>query len=104
MRNFQNTFKTRKGSLISSFIISMTVPFSDKDSIKNQCPVSNDFFPFLDLNKIAGVENLKGLSVAVCGMKCIDLTNKIVRSLGIHFSYDNNIQNIQNYMKHATRN
>ena len=68
------------------------------------------FFPFSGLKQntskceVARVGNLKGVSVAVYGMKCIDLSKTIVKSLGIHFSYDINIQNIQNYLNTPLRN
>ena len=42
---------------------------------------------------------LKGVSMELCGMKCIDLTNNSVKILGIHFSYNKKIENEENFIK-----
>ena len=58
---------------------------------------------------IAGIGSLKGVEVAVCGMKCVNLKVNSIKILGIHFSYNNNLNmeknvlaeilNIQNVLK-----
>ena len=45
------------------------------------------FFNYLGL-KIAGIGALKGVHVATCGLKSVDLTSDAVKILGVHFSYD----------------
>ena len=71
---------------------------SGKDSVTE---VMNDFDKILLLfglkpNKgkceIAGIGVLKGVSLALCGMDCIDLTKKTMKILGIHFSYNKNMK------------
>ena len=37
--------------------------------------------------EIAGTDLLKGVQVAVCGMRCIDLRNEAIKILGIYFSH-----------------
>ena len=49
--------------------------------------------------EIAGIGILKGVSVELCGMKCIDLTKNSVKILGIHFSYNKKNKNEQNFIK-----
>ena len=49
--------------------------------------------------KIAGIGVLKGVSMELCGMECIDLTKNSVKILGIHFSYDKKIENEENFIK-----
>ena len=39
---------------------------------------------------------LKGVKVSICWMKCIDLTEKAIKILGVLFSYDKNLQ-LENY-------
>ena len=39
--------------------------------------------------EIVGIGILKGVSLALCGMDCIDLTKITIKILGIHFSYNN---------------
>ena len=36
--------------------------------------------------EIAGIGRLKGVNVALCGMKCLNLTKETVKILGVHFS------------------
>ena len=38
--------------------------------------------------EIAGIGVLKGVSLALCGKNCIDLTKKTIKVLIIHFSYN----------------
>ena len=42
---------------------------------------------------------MKGLKVAACGIKCIDLTKDAINMLGIFFSYNQNIELEQNFKK-----
>ena len=39
--------------------------------------------------KIAGLNPMKGVLEAVCGLKAVELTNDAIKILGIHFSYHN---------------
>ena len=47
--------------------------------------------------EIAGIGSLKGVKIAVCGMKNIDLTKDAVKIIGISFSYNKAIQNELNF-------
>ena len=47
--------------------------------------------------EMAGIESLKGVETAVCGMKNIDLTKDAVKIIGISFSYNKAIQNELNF-------
>ena len=42
--------------------------------------------------EVAGVGSLKGVKIAVCGIKCIDLTTETIRILGVHFSYNQKLK------------
>ena len=48
---------------------------------------------------MAGVGALKGVKVAICGIKCIDLTKEAIKILGVFFSYDKNLQLENNFRK-----
>ena len=48
--------------------------------------------------EIAGIGVLKGVSVELCGMECIDLTNNSMKILGIHISYNKKIENEENLL------
>ena len=44
--------------------------------------------PNLKKFEIASIVALKGVHVAVCGWRCIDLINDTLKILGTHFSYN----------------
>ena len=48
---------------------------------------------------MAGISTLKGVKVAVCGIKCIDLTKEAIKTLGAFISYDKNVQLENNFRK-----
>ena len=49
--------------------------------------------------EVGGMGLPKGAKVAVCGIKCIDLTKDAIKILGIFFSYNKNIKLEQNFKK-----
>ena len=49
--------------------------------------------------EIAGTGALKGVSMELCRMECIDLTNNSMKILGIHFSDNKKIENEENFIK-----
>ena len=56
-----------------------------------------DLSPNMSKCEIAGIGSLKGVEIAVCGMKNIDLTKDAVKIIGISFSYNKAIQNELNF-------
>ena len=46
--------------------------------------------------KIAGIVVLKGIQVAVCSLKCIDLRNQTIKILDIYFSFNQKIKDKKN--------
>ena len=48
---------------------------------------------------MAGISALKGVNVAVCGIKCIDSTKEAIKILGVFFSYDKNLLHENNFRK-----
>ena len=63
-------------------------------------------FPGLKPNilkcEVAGIGPLKGVKMAVCGIKCIDLTTETIKILGMHFSYNHKLQIQKNFLKNIT--
>ena len=62
-----------------------------------------DFFsglkPVLTKCEIAGIGSPKVVQLAVCDMKCIDLFNEVINTLGNNFSYSNTIKKEPNFLK-----
>ena len=74
----------------------------DKESVKKLMEVFGTFSIYSGLKpnkskcEIADIGVLKGVSMELCGMECVDLTKTLVKILGIHFSYDN--ENEENFI------
>ena len=55
--------------------------------------------PNLTKSEIAGIRALKRVQVAVCGMRCIDLCNEVIKILGTYFSYNSRVKEECNFLK-----
>ena len=53
--------------------------------------------------EIAGIGTLKGVNVALCGMKCLNLTKETVKILGVHFSYNKKLEHEMNFQSHIVK-
>ena len=77
----------------------------DKESVKKVMNIFDTFSIYSGLKpnkskcEIAGIGVLKGVSMELCGMECIDLTKNSVKILGIHFSDNRKIENEENFIK-----
>ena len=77
----------------------------DAQSIENLVEIFNTFSLFSGLKpnltkcEIAGIGALKGVQVAVCGMRCIDICNEAIKILGTYFSYNSRIKEECNFLK-----
>ena len=58
-------------------------------------------------SEIAGIESLKGVELAICGIKCVKLKINTIKILGIHFSYNNKLNMekkcLNRNIKHSNR-
>ena len=43
---------------------------------------------------------LKGVKLALCGMKCVNFYNDVIKILGICCSYDKKLENKKNFLNH----
>ena len=53
--------------------------------------------------EIVGIGVLNGVQVALCGMKCFNLNNETVKILGVHFSYNKNLEQDKNFSEHILK-
>ena len=96
---FDHTF------LYTAYADDTTFFLKDKEFVKkvmnvfDTCSIYSDLKPNKSKCEIAGISISKGVSVELCGMKCIDLTKNSVKILGIHFSYNEKIENEENFIK-----
>ena len=76
----------------------------DAQSIENLVEIFNTISLFSGLKpnltkcEIAGIGALKGVRVAVCGMRCIDLCNEAIKILGTYFSCNSKIKEECNFL------
>ena len=81
----------------------------DTKSVIELMNIFNTFSKFSGLRpnkykcKIAGIGALKGVLVAPCGMKCIDLVSNIVEILGIYYSYNEKLEIQENFKRHIIK-
>ena len=96
---FENTF------LFTAYADDSTFFLKNKNSIKELLNTINYFSSFTGLKpnlskcEVAGMGALKGVKVAICGIKCIDLTKEAIKILGVFFSYDKNLLHENNFRK-----
>ena len=61
--------------------------------------------PYQAKYKIAGIGVLQGISLAICGMDCIDFTKKKkkkeIRILGVHSCYNKKLETEENFIRHV---
>ena len=53
--------------------------------------------------EIAGIGIKKGVKMALCGMNCIDLTEDVIKILGIYFSYNKKLELEKNFLNHIAK-
>ena len=66
-------------------------------------PLFSGLKPKLSKCEVTRIGLLKGVKVAVYGIKCIDLTKDAIKILGIFYSYNKNIELEQNFKKNFIR-
>ena len=53
--------------------------------------------------EIVAIGVLSGIQVALCGIKCVNLNNETVKILGVHFSYNKNLEQDKNFSDHIIK-
>ena len=94
--------------LYSAYADDTTFLLKDTISIKNMVDNFHLFSEFsglkpnLSKSEITGIGVLKGVQVAVCGMRCVDLKNDTLKILGTHFSYNEKLRQERNFYTTVT--
>ena len=50
-----------------------------------------------------GIGVMNGVQVALCGMKCVNLNKETVEILGVHFSYNKNLEQDKKFSEHNVK-
>ena len=81
----------------------------DKKSVVELMNIFDTFSKFSGLKpnkskcEIASLGALKGVQVALCGTRCIDLMSNIVKILGIYYSYSEKLEIQENFKRHIIK-
>ena len=90
---FQSIFRYTGYTDDSAFFL------KDKNSIQELLNTVNCLLSFtilkpnLSIYEVSGVGLLKEVNVAICGIKCTELTKRAFKILGVFFSYEKNLKN-----------
>jgi len=94
--------------LYTAYADDTTFFIKDKNSVIELLNVFDNFSEVSGLKpnktkcEIAGIGSLKGVNVALCGLKSVNLNYETIKILGCHFSYNKKIQQENNFRKHVT--
>ena len=92
--------------LYTAYADDTTFFLNDQKSIRELMKTFKLFSKFSGLKpnilkcEVAGIGSLKGVKMAVCGIKCIDLTTETIKILGVHFSYNQKLKTKKFHEKH----
>ena len=50
-----------------------------------------------------GIDVTKGVKMGHCGMVCINLTDGVIKILGIYFSYNKKLEQEKNFLNHIVK-
>ena len=96
--------------LYSAHADDTTFFLTDEDSVREVINAFHKFSPVSGLKpneakfEIAVIGVLKGASLALCGMDCIDLAKKKTRKvLGMHFSYNKKLEREKKIVRHVRK-
>ena len=94
--------------LYTAYADDTTFFLKDKASLIEVIKAFDIFSPFSGLKpkkskyEVAGTGVLKGVKMALCGMKCINLRLNTVKILDVHFSYNTKSENDEKFLKQIT--
>ena len=100
-------FKGNLSSLLTRMILYFLL--KNTESVKNLLEIFKHFsqFPSLKPSKskceIASVGVLKWVKVALFGMRCVNLHEDAFKILGIHYSYNKQLKNDDNFKKYIAK-
>ena len=82
---FDHTFLYTAYADDTTFFLKEKEPAKELMNVFDTFSIYSGLKPSKSKCAIAGIAVLKGVSVELCGMQCIDLTKNSVKILGIHF-------------------
>ena len=94
---------------LSTLLIYTTFFLKNTETVINLLEIFKHFLQFSGLKpskskcKIAGIGVLKGVKVALCCMKYVNLHENTTETLEIHYSYNKHLENDENFKKYTAK-
>ena len=99
-----------KKFIYTAYADDTTFFLKNTESVTNLLEIFKHFSQFSGLKpnkskcEIAGIGVLKGVKVALCGMRCVNLFEDTIKILGIHYSYNKQLdENDENFKKYIAK-
>ena len=95
--------------LYKTYVDDTTFFLQDKNSVFETLNIFHNFSlvsvlkPNTRKCEIAGIGTLKGVNVALCGMKCLNQMKETVKVIVVHFSYNKNLEQKMNFQSHIVK-
>ena len=99
----------QKKFIYTAYADDTTFFLKNTESVINLLEIFKHFSQFSGLKpnkskcEIAGIGVLKGMKVALCGMRCVNLYEDTIKILGIHYSYNKQLENDENFKKYIAK-
>ena len=97
----------QKKFIYTAYADDTTFFLKNTESVINLFEIFQGFAQFSGLKpkkskcETAGIDVLKGVKVALCGMRCANLHEDTIKILGIHYSYNKQLKNDKNISKNT---
>ena len=99
----------QKKFIYTTYADDTTFFLKNTESVRNLLETFKHFSQFSSLKpnkskcEIAGIGVLTGVKVALCGMRCVNLHENTIKILGIHYSYNKQLENDENFKKYIAK-
>ena len=99
----------QKKFIYTAYADDTTFFLKNTESVVNLLEIFKHFYQFSGLKpnkskcEIASIGVLKGVKVALCGMRFANLFEDIIKILGIHYSYNKQLENNENFKKYIAK-
>ena len=87
----------------TTFFLKEKISVSKTLNIFEKLFLVSGLIPYTIKFEIATISTMKSVNVAVCGMKCVNLTKETEKILGVHFSYNKKLENETNSPSHIVK-
>ena len=107
--NIEGFESFQKKSIFTAYADDTTFFLKNTESVINLLEIFKHLSQFSCLkpskskSEIAGISVLKGVKMALCGMRCVNLHEDSIKILDIHYSYNKQLENGENFKKHIAK-